>query len=173
MYLHLLLPPDPSNHTYRRVQYVTQQQQSKYPPTYSSRQGLHKFHSVKCTFSPCLALHYQLLVLMLMWGGYSDATPWRLNMSGLEKESGQPSRYSSLFQAFLSTQHLPLQEVLTSPTSLPWQGPSLYMELWFATLSPTSAQLLFLGEGARSKSHWLWGHLVKSCFHTKNVLSVY
>lgn len=33
MYLHLF-PPDPSSHTYRRVQYITWQQQSKYSPAY-------------------------------------------------------------------------------------------------------------------------------------------
>lgn len=63
--------------------------------------------SVKCTFSPSLALHYQLLASMAVCGGYSDATPWRLNISSLEKESGQSGRYSLLFQVFISTRHLP------------------------------------------------------------------
>lgn len=106
---------------------------------------------MKCTFSPSLALHYQLPALIAMWWSYSDATPWRLNTSDLEKESGQSSRYSLLFEALISTQHLPLQEVLASPyiSALVRSFP---LKVWFATLSPTSAQLLFLDEG--STSHW-------------------
>lgn len=70
IYLHLLPPPNPSSHTYRRVQYVTWQQQSKCSPAYVlfKARTTSFTTSVKCTFSPGLTLHYQLLALMAVWG---------------------------------------------------------------------------------------------------------
>lgn len=70
IYLHLLPPPNLSSHTYRRVQYVTWQQQSKYSPAYVlfKARTTSFTTSVKCTFSPGLTLHYQLLALMAVWG---------------------------------------------------------------------------------------------------------
>lgn len=167
MYLHLF-PPDPSSHTYRRVQYITWQQQSKYSPAYLL------FKATATEFHNQCEMHIFSKPSSTLSASCLDGCVWGLQWcNSLKTKHKQPWKgVRATRQIFFTISSLHIYPTSsTSPTFLPWQG--LCMEFWLATLSPTSAQLLFLGEGARSKSHWHLGHLVKSCYHTRNILSVY